>query len=89
MKDFLRYYEPLTEEENKDFNDLYGREMTKDDIVYENASKEVDEILNKLFELNEFLNYYKNDKCLDENDEKFEMLQRRVEKGINVFASFF
>jgi len=89
MKDFLRYYEPLTEEENKDFNDLHGREMTKDDIVYENASKEVDEILNKLFELNEFLNYYKNYKCLDENDEKFEMLQRKVEKGINVFASFF
>ncbi len=89
MNNFLRYSEPLTEEENKDFNDLHGREMTKDDIVYENASKEVDEILNKLFELNEFLNYYKNSKCLDENEEKFGTLQRKVEKGINVLASFF
>lgn len=89
MNDFLKYSEPLTEEETKEFEDIYGREMTKDEIVYENVSRELGDVLNKLFELNEFLNHYKNNKCLDENDEQFDMLQQKVERGINAIASNF
>ncbi len=79
----------LTEEEIQEFEEIYDRKMTNDEVRLETINKELDLFLHRLFELKPIVEHYKNNVCKEEYEERFEILARKIERGINALASTF
>ena len=76
----------LTEEEIREFEETYDRKMTGDEVVYETVDKNSGEMLHLLFDLQAYLEHYKNNICEDKNEKMFGGLLRKINKVINILA---